>query len=475
MSQGGNSNHTTVVLVGSEQERISNQIIDNPGLITTLGKCRQIENERFTVITTPDLSDKETPDQNVIDCMALCHPGPHVFLLLVQDREATAEGIGKGIGKIQEMYGEEIARKTDVLILNSFQQQVKVKLPLHIIYSENGLEKRKEKWSNGNSKPLEFNFNLENAVKGRRGQKKTNNCNMRRHPNEAGQSQDIPEDVVMEEQSSFSTRKNYGWEAGQKKIKKSQSFTMTRPITRSDSSSGRQQSHAVQTARQQSHAVQTARQQSHAVQTARQQVYPVSPPENTLNMVLLGLSGTGKSACGNTILRKKAFPSRASSIPVTRECKAVPFETYGTKVTIIDTPDFFDENIKGEHVYKCRELCQTGACVYLLVMQVGRFTDGERGILEKLETAFESKIRERTIVLFTHGENLRRSRMTGDQFVKEAEPHLQEIVQLCGGRYHVFKDKSKDQLLKKICSMPENQHLFPNRNSGSGSNSCTIS
>lgn len=138
-------------------------------------------------------------------------------------------------------------------------------------------------------------------------------------------------------------------------------------------------------------------------------------------------------------------------MPVTTECKAVTSNMY-PQVRVIDTPDFFDEDIKGEHLSKCRELCRTGPCVYLLVMQAGRFTDGERGILEKLETAFKGKIRERMIVLFTHGENLQRSDMTEDQFVSEAEPHLQQVVKDCGGRYHVFKnkDKSREQVLQLV-------------------------
>ena len=168
----GNSNHTTVILVGSDQyqKKISNKILDNPdGFITTLGKCEQRQNELFTVITTPDMYDEETPNQNVIDCITLCHPGPHVFLLVVQGREVTEQRITEGRRKIQEMYGEEIARNTAVLMPHQHYQEVK-QMSLSSIYSENDLEFLKGKWSYNNSKPLKCIFDFENVFKKRVGQ-----------------------------------------------------------------------------------------------------------------------------------------------------------------------------------------------------------------------------------------------------------------------------------------------------------------
>lgn len=77
---------------------------------------------------------------------------------------------------------------------------------------------------------------------------------------------------------------------------------------------------------------------------------------HTLNIVLLGQTGTGKSASGNLIMKTNPFKSCPSSVPVTRECQVVQRQIAGTKVRVTDTPDFYDENIEqsDKHLMECR-------------------------------------------------------------------------------------------------------------------------
>ncbi|KAF1373316.1 hypothetical protein PFLUV_G00259270 [Perca fluviatilis] len=138
-----------------------------------------------------------------------------------------------------------------------------------------------------------------------------------------------------------------------------------------------------------------------------------------VNLVLLGMTGTGKSASGNTILGKKEFISRVRSNLVTTECQEAETVINGRHVRVIDTPDIFDDEMKSsikEHVGNCKDLSQSGPCVYLLVMHVSRFTDGERDTLEMLETAFGSKVREQTVILFTRGKDLEQGEMSFKEF-----------------------------------------------------------
>lgn len=186
---------------------------------------------------------------------------------------------------------------------------------------------------------------------------------------------------------------------------------------------------------------------------------------NVFNIILLGNSGTGKSASGNTLLNAGKHQSRPaqhffsypSSTPVTTKCQEITVKMFGRWVSVVDTPDFFyeDQPVDEEEIKVCKQYCKSRQHVILLVIQLGRFTDGEAGILEKLENKF-GRISDRTIILFTHGENLH---CDVKQFIGE-RIHLKRIVEACGDHYHVFKNTSKNsRQVKELFKTSE--HMFP--------------
>lgn len=188
-------------------------------------------------------------------------------------------------------------------------------------------------------------------------------------------------------------------------------------------------------------------------------------PGTKVNFILLGLAGTGKSACGNTILGQNVFTSRASSNPVTTECREVDAVISGRPVRVIDTPDIFDDDIKSsikkKHVAACKQLCQAGKCVYLLVIHISRFTDCEKDILKKLEDAFGSRSQEQTVILFTRGDDLRRGNLPFGEFLRSCHPDLRRIIDRCGTRCVLFENAASGS--SQVTELMQTVHKVLNR------------
>ncbi|XP_022047302.2 GTPase IMAP family member 6-like [Acanthochromis polyacanthus] len=160
-----------------------------------------------------------------------------------------------------------------------------------------------------------------------------------------------------------------------------------------------------------------------------------------LSVVLLGLSGSGKSSALNLILdragnRYSVNRSGHEAAPTTTTCVRKDVFAAGRRLVLVDTPELWDEDGAEdvELVKDCLALALPGPHVFLLVLQVGRFTQGEGDMLGRLQRIFGREFAEHAVVLFVHFEGKTREKIDG--YVAGAHAALQELVRKCGSRYY---------------------------------------